>query len=81
MEMTTASFNCNPFQYRQVNHHQAAYHQQTGSSTRSFADIRKVNHCEDPYYRHNQSVNSASSSGSNSQNIIEDGEKQYTDLS
>ena len=31
IKMMTASFNLNPFQYRQVNHYQAPYHQQTGS--------------------------------------------------
>ena len=76
-----ASFNPNPFQYRQVNHYQAPYHQQAGSSTQSFADVTKVKHYQDPYYQHNQSVNSAWSSGNNSQNIIEDEEKEYTDLS
>ena len=81
MKMMTASFNHNPFQYRQVNHYQAPYHQQTGSSTQIFADVGKVNHYQDPYYQHNQSVNSASSSKNNSQKIIEHGEKQYTDLS
>ena len=81
IQMMTASFNPNSFQYRQVNHYQAPYHEQTGSSTQSFADVGKVNHYQDPYYQHNQRVNSASSSGSNSQNIIEDGEKQYNDLS
>ena len=65
MQMMTSSFNPNPFQYRQVNHYQAPYHQQTGSSTQSFSDVGKVNHCQDPYYQHNQSVNSASSSGNN----------------
>ena len=81
MQMMSVSFNPNPFQYRQVNHYQAPYHQQTGNSTQSFADVGKVNHYQDPYYQHNQNVNSASSSGNSSQNIIEDGEKQYTDLS
>ena len=80
-QMMTASFNPNPFQYRQVNHYQAPYHQQAGSSTQSFADVTKVKHYQDPYYQHNQSVNSAWSSGNNSQNIIEDEEKEYTDLS
>ena len=79
--MMTASFNANSSQYRQVNHYQAPYHQQAVSSTQSFADVGKVNHYQDPYYQYNQSVNSASNSGNNSQNIIEDGEKQYTDLS
>ena len=45
MQMMTASFNPNPFKYRQFNHCQAPYHQQTGSSTQSFADFGKVNHC------------------------------------
>ena len=57
--MMTASFNPNPFQYRQVNHYQAPYHQQAGSSTQSFADVTKVKHYQDPYYQHNQGVNSA----------------------
>ena len=35
MQMMTASFNPNPFQYRQANHYQASYHRQTGSSTHS----------------------------------------------
>ena len=61
-----ASFNPNPFQYQQVNHYQAPYHQQTESSTQSFADVGKVNHYQDPYHQHNQSVNSATSSGNNS---------------
>ena len=82
--MMTASFNPkfnpNSFQYRQVKHYQAPYHQQKGSSTQSLADVRKVNHYQDPYYQHNQNINSASSSENNSQNIIEDGEKQYTDV-
>ena len=78
--MTTASFNPNTFQYRKANHYQAPYHQQIGNSTQSFADVRKVNHYQDPHYQHNQSVDSASSSGNKSQNIIEDEEKQYTDL-
>ena len=81
IQMMTASFNPSPFQYQQVKHYQAPYHQQTESSTQSFADVRKVNHYQNPYYQHNQSVNSASSSGNSSQNIIEDGEKQYTALS
>ena len=81
IQMMTASFNPNPFQYRQVNHYQAPYHQQAGSSTQSFADVTKVKHYQDPYYQHNQSVNSAWSSGNNSQNIIEDEAKEYTDLS
>ena len=81
IQMMTASFNPNSFQFRQVNHYQAPYHEQIGSSTQSFADVGKVNHYQDPYYQHNQRVNSASSSGSNSQSIIEDGEKQYNDLS
>ena len=81
IQTMTASFNPNPFQYRQLNHCQAPYHQQTGSSTQSFADVAKVSHYQDPYYQHNQSGNSASRSGNNSQNIIEDREKQYTDLS
>ena len=54
MQMMTASFNLNPFQYRQVNHYEAQYHQQTGSSTQSFDDVGKVNHYQDPYYQHNQ---------------------------
>ena len=41
MQMMTASFNPNPFQYRQVNHYQEPYHQQTGSSTQSFAMSEK----------------------------------------
>ena len=73
-------FNPNSFQYRQVNHYQASYHQQTGSNTQSFTDVGKVKHYQDPQHQHNQSVNSASTSGNNSQNIIEDGEKQCTDL-
>ena len=80
IQMMTASFNPNPFWYRQVNHYQVPYQQQTGSGTQSFADVRKVNYYQDSFYQHNQSVNSASSSGNNSQNIIEDGEKQYTKL-
>ena len=76
-----ASFNPNTFQYRQVNHYQAPYHQQTGSNSQSFAYVGKVNHYQDLCYQHNQSVNSASSSGNNCENIIENGEKQYTDLS
>ena len=32
MQMMTASFNTNPFQYRQVNHYQTPYHQKTRSS-------------------------------------------------
>ena len=74
IKMMTASFNPNPFQYWQVH-----YHQQTGSGTQSFADVGKVNHYQDPYHQYNQSVNSASGSGYNSQNITEDGEKQHTD--
>ena len=81
MQMMTASFNPNPFQCRQVNHYQAPFHQQTGIRTQSFADVGKVNHYQDPYYQHNQSGNSASSTGNNSQNITENGEKQYTSLS
>ena len=57
--MMTASFNPNPFHYRQVNHYQVPYHQQTRSSTQSFADVRKVNHYQDQYYQHNESINSA----------------------
>ena len=79
IQMMTATFNPNPFQYRQVNHYQMSYHQQTTGSTQSFADVGKVN--QGPCYKHNQNVNSASNSGDNSQNIIEDGEKQYTNLS
>ena len=74
-----ASFNF--FQYRQVNHYQAPYHQQTWWSTQSFADGGKVNHYQDPYYQHNQSVNSTSSYGNTNQNITGDGEKQYIYLS
>ena len=81
IQIMTASFNPNPFQYWQVNHYQELYHQQTVSSINSFADVGKVNHYPDPYYQHNQSVNSESSLGNNSQIITEDGEKQYTDLS
>ena len=43
IQMMTASFNPNLFQYRQVNHYQELYHQQTGSNTQSIADIGKVN--------------------------------------
>ena len=43
IQMMTASFNPNIFQYRQVNHYQELYHQQTGSNTQSIADIGKVN--------------------------------------
>ena len=81
IQIMTASFNPNPFQYWQVNHYQELCHPQTGSSIYSFADVGKVNHYPDPYYQHNQSVNSESSLGNNSQIITEDGEKQYTDLS
>ena len=75
MQMMAASFDPNSFQYRQGNHYQVPFHQQTGSSTQGFADIGKVNYYQDPYYKHNQSVNSASSSGNNSRNIIEDRKK------
>ena len=78
MKMMTPSFNPNPFQYWQV-HYQAPYHQQTGSGTQSFVDVGKVNHYQDPYHQYNQSVNSASGSGNNSQHITGNGEKQYTD--
>ena len=78
IKMMTASFNPNPFQYLQA-HYQAPYHQQTGSGTQSFADVGKVDHYQDPYHQYNQSVNSASGSGNNSQHIIDNGEKQYTD--
>ena len=78
IQTMTASFNPKPFQYRQVNHCQAPCHQQAGSSTQSFAGVAKVNHYQDPYYQCNQSGNSASSSGNNSQ--TEDREKQYTGL-
>ena len=74
IQMMSASFNS--FQYRQVNHYQAPYHQQTWCSTQIFADVGKVNHYQDPYYQHNQSVNSTSSSGNTNQNIIGDGEKK-----
>ena len=79
MQMMSASFNS--FQYRQVNHYQAPYHQQTWCSTQIFADVGKVNHYQDPYYQHNQSVNSTSSYGNTNQNIIGDGEKQFIYLS
>ena len=80
MQMTSsASFN--PFQYRQVNHYQAPYHQQTWCSTQIFANVGKVNHYQDPYYQHNQSVNSTSSHRNTNKNIIGDGEKQYIYLS
>ena len=79
MQMMSASFN--PFQYRQVNHYQAPYHQQTWCSTQIFADVGKVNHYQDPYYQHNQSVNSTSSYGNTNQNIIGDREKQFIYLS
>ena len=46
----TASFNPVSFQYRQVNNDQVPYHQETWSSTQSFADVRKVNHYQDPYH-------------------------------
>ena len=42
MQIMNASFNF--FQYRQVNHYQAPYRQQTWCSTQSFADVGKVNH-------------------------------------
>ena len=73
-------------QYKWLHHltltlNQAPYHQQTGSNSQSFAYVGKVNHYQDLCYQHNQSVNSPSSSGNNCENIIENGEKQYTDLS
>ena len=33
IQMMTATFNPNPFQYRQVNHYQMPYHHQTTGST------------------------------------------------
>ena len=41
LQMMTASFNPNPFQHRQATYYQAPYHQQTGSRTQSFADVKK----------------------------------------
>ena len=75
IQMMTASFNPNPL------HFQAPYHQQTGSRTQNFTDVGKVNHYQDLFYQHNKSVNLASSFRNSNQNIIDDGEKQYTDLS
>ena len=49
--MMTASFNFSPFLYQQVNHYRAAYQQQTESSTQNLADVRKVNHYQDPYFQ------------------------------
>ena len=52
VQMMTALFNPNSFQYRQVNHYQESYHQQAESSTQSSADVGKVNHYLDPYNQH-----------------------------